>query len=102
MVFDRQTGTTSGDPIADVIFGGTAGQGPVIIKGFNDCEHAYFTVMKPEDADPSFYSWWWNRQQVFFVCNASGSGSPNIDEMTVTCTDYANIASVQYVKLTPI
>ena len=92
LVFDHRIGTISGDSIADVTIRGDTFQWTVIIKGFHDCEHAYFTVEHATQI-PIFYYW---------TCSVFGTGSRMIDELVATCVDFHDKAKVHYVKLTPV
>ena len=80
VVFDHQTGTITG----------LAGGDPKwpIQNGFHDCEHAYFEVINPG-------------KKVIMVCNAWGTGYPNIDEMIATCRYWNGIAEFT-AKLIPM
>ena len=59
------------------------------VKGFHDCEHAYFEARDQNDG-------------IKWVCSAWGTGSANIDTLSITCSGKDAATKVSTVKLRPM
>ena len=71
------------------VIGNWNGNADYRIKGFHDCEHAYFEARDQND-------------DIKWVCSAWGTGSANIDTLSITCSGKDAATKVSTVKLMPM